>query len=65
MLLPLADDADWGIRNEAARGLGRLAKPRDAATCCSPWRATWSRWSPPRRGRRSTGLQPEAVRISA
>ena len=24
VLLPLAEDADWNIRNEAARGLGRL-----------------------------------------
>jgi HEAT repeat protein len=31
VLIPLAADADWNIRNEAARALGRLATPETRA----------------------------------
>lgn len=64
VLLPLADDADWGIRNEVARGLGRLAKPATRnvllalARDVEPVVAATARASLDR-------LQPEAVRISA
>jgi HEAT repeat protein len=64
LLLPLADDADWGIRNEVARGLGRLAKPATRhvllalARDVEPVVAATARASLDR-------LQPEAIRISA
>jgi HEAT repeat protein len=64
LLLPLADDADWGIRNEVARGLGRLAKPATRhvllalARDVEPVVAATARTSLDR-------LQPEAIRISA
>ena len=49
----LARDPDWGIRNEAARGAGAPRAPPTAATRCSPWRATSSRWWRAPRGSRS------------
>jgi len=64
LLLPLADDADWCIRNEVARGLGRLAKPATRhillalARDVEPVVAATARASLDR-------LQPEAIRISA
>jgi HEAT repeat protein len=64
LLLPLADDTDWGIRNEVARGLGRLAKPATRqvllalARDVEPVVAATARASLDR-------LQPEAIRISA
>jgi len=64
LLLPLADDADWGIRNEVARGLGRLAKPATRhvllalARDVEPVVAATARASLDR-------LLPEAIRISA
>jgi HEAT repeat protein len=64
VLLPLAEDADWSIRNEAARGLGRLAKPATRhvllalARDVEPLVAATARASLER-------LQPEALRISA
>jgi len=64
VLLPLADDADWGIRNEVARGLGRLAKPATRhvllalARDVEPVVAATARAALDR-------LQPEAIRISA
>ena len=64
VLLPLAEDADWSIRNEAARGLGRLAKPMTRqvllalARDVEPVVAATARASLER-------LQPEAIRISA
>jgi len=64
VLLPLADDPDWNIRNEVARGLGRLAKPMTRqvlltlARDVEPVVAATARASLER-------LQPEAFRIPA
>ena len=64
VLLPLAEDADWSIRNEAARGLGRLAKPVTRAVLLAlardvePVVAATARASLER-------LQSEALRIPA
>jgi HEAT repeat protein len=64
VLLPLAEDADWSIRNEVARGLGRLAKPVTRSVLLAlardvePVVAATARASLER-------LQPEALRISA
>ena len=54
-LASLASDDDWNVRNEAARGLARLPARGDAGRCCSPWRATSSRWWRSPRARRSPG----------
>lgn len=64
LLLSLADDPDWGIRNEVARGLGRLARPVTRhvllalARDVEPVVAATARAALER-------LLPEAVRISA
>jgi HEAT repeat protein len=64
LLLPLAEDADWNIRNEVARGLGRLARPTTRpvllalARDVEPVVAATARAALER-------LQPEAIRIPA
>jgi HEAT repeat protein len=64
VLLALADDPDWGVRNEVARGLGRLARPGTRhvllalARDVEPVVAATARAALER-------LQPEAIRIPA